>query len=148
MKGGSDEARRLLRLLRLRHRLLLSGTVPAGRTTRRRLMRSRTVRLPMDEITLITIAVVVVGLALTWLVGFFSPRRGVELNMVVRLALGLLLAGTFIRAAERAARHGGWFIVPAVLLALVAVMGLALSAIPAGVLWLSLTGRIPDEEED
>ncbi|MGH3055865.1 MAG: hypothetical protein ACRDL7_12905 [Gaiellaceae bacterium] len=103
----------------------------------------------MHTFWLIALAVVGVGLAVSWLAPrSLSSRRGAEVRLATDLALHLLVVAILIWSTERAAARGGWFIALALVLALTAAMGAVLSLLRAGALWMSLTGRFsePDYE--
>jgi hypothetical protein len=103
----------------------------------------------MQNFLFIALAVLAVGLALSWLVRrSFSARRGAELRLATDVALQLLVVSILVWSAERAATHGGWFIAAAALLALTALMGAVLCLFRASALWMILAGRFaePDYE--
>jgi hypothetical protein len=103
-------------------------------------------RLLMNDPILLAVAVSAALLAVSWAVRRFNSRRGAELSLAANLALNLIALRVLIWSAERAAAHGGLFIVVAVLLALTAAIWLLLSVVRAGALWMSLKGRFSETD--
>jgi hypothetical protein len=85
------------------------------------------------------------GAILGWVVGRFHATSGAAFSLVAGLCGRIAVVGVMAYSAERAVAHGGWFIVLAVLFALIGVGAIFTSAVSVGALWMLFTGRLNDD---
>jgi hypothetical protein len=92
----------------------------------------------------VTGIVIVVAWLVGWLVARFHSRAGTTIALVAQILARLVVVGAMAYSTTRAVDRGGWFVVLAVVLALIGAAALVMAAVMAAALWMSLTGRIAD----
>jgi len=99
----------------------------------------------MHTFFIAALAVIVGGLAISWVVGRFAPETGAQLALTARLVGHIAVVVAMAAFTSRAIDRGGWFIALAPLFILIAASAVLMGSLAAGALWLSLSGRVTEE---